>query len=228
MRLAVALLFCLVFQSTPLHAEELQLSVIAQHSVNDRIWPALEAAAKRINITVVARPMSADRGVVEASMGQLDGAAGRSSGVEQKFPDLLRVPEPVYHYAPSAYSYMRPDVSRGWASLRSYSLCIRRGLQLTTARTRDMARQQLADEVSMLRMLKEGGCEVAIMDRNEPAAKAVMATDPGLAQLKPALEEMPLYIYLHKRHAALVPKLAAALKQLRADGTLNKLSGEGD
>lgn len=228
MRLPFALLVCLLAQSTPLHAEELQLSVIAQHSVNDRVWPVLEAAARRVNITVVARSMPAERGVVEASLGQLDGAVGRSLGVEQKYPDLLRVPEPVYHYAPTAYSYMRPDVSRGWASLRSYSLCIRRGLQLTTARTRDMARQQLADEVSMLRMLKEGGCEVAIMDRNEPAAKAAMAADSGLAQLRPPLEEMPLYIYLHKRHAALVPKLAAVLRQMRSDGSLQKLSGEAD
>lgn len=228
MRLPVALLICLVFQTSPLRADELQLSVIAQHSINDRVWPVLEVAAKRINITVVARPMSAERGVVEANLGQIDGAVGRSTGVEQKFTDLLRVPEPVYHYAPSAYSYMRPDVRGGWASLRSYSLCIRRGLQLTAARTRDMARQQLADEPSMLRMLKEGGCEVAIMDRNEPAAKAAMATDPGLAQLRPPLEEMPLYIYLHKRHAALVPKLAAVLKQMRAEGTLQKLSGEAD
>lgn len=228
MRLPFALLICLFAGSTPLHAEELQLSVIAQHSVNDRVWPVLEVAARRINITVVARPMPAERGVVEASMGQLDGAVGRSLGVEQKYPELLRVPEPVYHYAPTAYSYMRPDVRGGWAALRSYSLCIRRGLQLTTVRTRDMARQQLADEVSMLRMLKEGGCEVAIMDRNEPAAKAAMAADPGLAQLRPPLEEMPLYIYLHKRHAALVPKLAAVLRQMRSDGSLQKLSGEAD
>jgi polar amino acid transport system substrate-binding protein len=91
-----------------------------------------------------------------------------------------------------------------------------------------MARQQLADEVSMLRMLKEGGCSVAIMDRNDPVARAAMASDPSLVQLKPPLEEMPLYIYLHKRHAALVPKLNAALKQMRADGTLQKLSGEGE
>lgn len=225
MRLLFALLCCL---AAPLRAQELQLSIIAQHSINERIWPVMEAAARRAAVTVVARPMSAERGVVEASMGQIDGAVGRSLGVELKYPELLRVSEAVYHYAPTAYSYKPIDVGGGWSALREHSLCIRRGLQLTTARTKDMVRQQLADEVSMLRMLKEGGCSVAIMDRNDPVARAAMASDPSLVQLKPPLEEMPLYIYLHKRHAALVPKLSAALKQMRADGTLHKLSGETD
>lgn len=39
---------------------------------------------------------------------------------------------------------------------------------------------------------------------------------------------MPLYIYLHKSHAALVPRVSAVLKQMRADGTMHKLLGEGE
>jgi polar amino acid transport system substrate-binding protein len=77
-------------------------------------------------------------------------------------------------------------------------------------------------------MLAAGGCDVAIMERNNGLARAAMTADPPLLRLLPPMEVMPLYIYLHKSHAALVPKVAAALKQMRADGTMHKLVGEGD
>lgn len=220
MKLLFALLCCL---AAPLQAQELHLSIIAHHSINERIWPLLEAAARRAGVSVVARPMSAERGVVQVVTGQIDGAAGRSLGVEQKYPELLRVAEPVYHYAPIAYSYKRVDMSAGWDALREHSICIRLGLQLTTARTKGMARQQLADEASMLRMLKEGGCEIAVMDRNDPVARAVMAGDPALLQVGPPFEEMPLFVYLHKRHAALAERLGRALRDMRADGTMRRM-----
>ena len=220
MKLLFALLCC---AAMPLHAQELQLSTIAQHTINERIWPVTEAAARRAGVSVVARPMSAERGIVQAVTGQIDGAVGRSMGVELKYPDLLRVPEPVYHYAPIAYSYKRIDMDAGWDALRGHPICIRLGLQLTTTRTKGMMRQQLADETSMLRMLKEGGCEIAVMDRNDPVARAAMASDPALMQLGPPLEEMPLFIYLHKRHAALAERLGRALREMRADGTMRRL-----
>jgi polar amino acid transport system substrate-binding protein len=220
MRLLFALLCCL---AAPLRAQELQLSIIAQHSINERVWPAMEAAARRAGVKVVARPMSAERGVVQAVSGRIDGAVGRSMGVELKYPGLLRVSEPIYHYAPIAYSYRQIDMAGGWEGLRGHSICIRLGLQLTTARTKGMARQQLADEVSMLRMLKEGGCEIAVMDRNDPVARAAMASDPALLQLGPPLEEMPLFVYLHTRHAELAERLGRALREMRADGTMRRL-----
>jgi polar amino acid transport system substrate-binding protein len=36
-----------------------------------------------------------------------------------------------------------------------------------------------------------------------------------------------MYIYLHKRHAELVPRLAEALRQMRRDGTMGRLTGAG-
>jgi polar amino acid transport system substrate-binding protein len=77
-------------------------------------------------------------------------------------------------------------------------------------------------------MLAAGGCDVAVMERNNGLARAAMAADPPLLRLLPPMEVMPLYIYLHKSHAALVPKLSAALRQMRADGSMQRLLGEGD
>ncbi len=228
MRLPVALLFCSIILAAPLHAEELQLTVISRSTTHADLWKAAEVAFQRAGINAVVREVSPERSAVLANEGTTDGDVGRSSGLEKTYPNLVQVPEPIYQYAPTAFTYRRFDVTGGWESLRSHTVCIRRGLRQTEQRTKDLARQVLADEATMLRMLAAGGCDVAVMERNNALARAAMTADPPLQRLLPPMEIMPLYIYLHKSHAALVPKVAAALKQMRADGTMHKLLGEGE
>lgn len=223
-----ALIALCIFLVLPARAEELQLSVISRSTTHNDLWKVAEVAFQRAGVTAVVLEVSPERSAVLANEGKTDGDVGRSSGLEKKYPNLIQVPEPIYQYAPTAFSYKRFDVSNGWESLRSHTVCIRRGLRQTEQRTRDFARQVLADEATMLRMLAAGGCDVAIMERNNALARAAMSADPPLLRLTPPMEVMPLYIYLHKTHAALVPKVAAALKQMRADGTMHKLLGEGD
>jgi len=225
MKVQIAL--CL-FLALPARAEELQLSVITRSTTHSDLWKAAEVAFQRAGVSAVAREVSPERSAVLANEGTTDGDIGRTSGLEKHYPNLIPVPEPIYQYAPAAFSYKRFDVAGGWESLRSHTVCIRRGLRQTELRTRDLPRQVLADEAAMLRMLAAGGCDVAIMERNNALARAAMTADPPLLRLMPPLEVMPLYIYLHKSHAALVPKVAAALKQMRADGTMHKLLGEGE
>ena len=228
MRRLVALLFCPIFLAAPLRAEELQLSVISRSTTHADLWKAAEAAFQRIGVTAVIREVSPERSAVLANEGRTDGDVGRSSGLDKTYPNLVQVPEPIYQYVPTAFSYKRFDVAGSWDSLRSHTVCIRRGLRQTDQRTKDLTRQVLADEATMLRMLAAGGCDVAIMERNNALARAAMAAEPPLLRLLPPMEVMPLYIYLHKSHAGLVPKLSAALRQMRADGTMHKLLGEGD
>jgi polar amino acid transport system substrate-binding protein len=228
MRLPVALLLCPIILAAPLHAEELQLSVISRSTTHSDLWKAAEVAFQRAGIGAVVREVSPERSAVLANEGKTDGDVGRSAGLEKTFPNLIQVPEPIYQYAPTAFAYKRFDVAGGWDALRTHTVCIRRGLRQTEQRTRDLTRQVLADEATMLRMLAAGGCDVAIMERNNALARAAMTAEPPLQRLLPPMEVMPLYIYLHKSHAALVPKVAAVLKQMRADGTMHRLLGEGD
>ena len=44
-----------------------------------------------------------------------------------------------------------------------------------------------------------------------------------VAMLAPPLAAFPVYHYLHKKHAALVPQLAAVLRQMRADKVIENI-----
>jgi polar amino acid transport system substrate-binding protein len=225
MKTLLVILLCLAL---PAGAEELQLSVIARSATHVDLWKAAEVAFQRAGVKAVVREVSPERSAVLANEGTTDGDVGRSSGLEKTYPNLVQVPEPIFLYAPTAFSYQRFDVTGSWESLRGHTVCIRRGLRQTEQRTRELQRQILADEATILRMLAAGGCDVAVMERNNGLARAAMAADPPLLRLLPPMEVMPLYIYLHKSHAALVPKLSAALRQMRADGSMQRLLGEGD
>ncbi len=213
---ALATLLCALV-SAPLRGQDLQLFVIPDTPAHMEAWKTVEAAARRAGVGVRVRALSAERGMVLANEGKLDGAIGRTMLAASTYSQLVAVPEPVYLYAPTAYSYKKIDVSRGWKSLRGHTLCMRRGYNFTEERTAGLPRQRLDNDASLLRMLKAGGCDIAIMGRSNQQVRALLGHDPDLLQLLPPLEEVPLYLFLHKRHAALVPRLAEALKQLKRE-----------
>jgi polar amino acid transport system substrate-binding protein len=218
-----AILALLLLLARSALAHELQLSVIANNATHREAWHIAQEAMRRAGIAVVAREVPAERALVSAKSGVTDGDVARFEAVGRLYPELVRVPEPSLYYQAYAYAYRRFDVSAGWDSLRGRTICLRRGIKLYEMRTAGMSRQVLDDERSLLRMLRSGGCEVALLEDNNPDVRAAMAASPPLYRLTPQLEGAPLYIYLHKRHAALVPRIAQALRQMRADGTLQRM-----
>lgn len=212
----LATLLCALF-AAPVQGQDLQLFVIQDTPAHLEAWQTVKAAARRAGIGVQMRVLPSDRGMVLANKGELDGAVGRTMLSAQDYPNLVPVPEPVFLYAPTAYSYKKIDVSRGWKSLRGHTLCIRRGYSFTEKRTAGLPQQRLDTDASLLRMLKAGGCDIAIMGRSNKEVQAMQGLDRDLLQLLPPLEEVPLYLFLNKRHAALVPRLDEALKQLKRE-----------
>ena len=213
MRARAALLCALI--AAPSQGQELHLYLIPGTPAHIAAWQTVEAAARHAGINVVARTLPPDRGMVMANAGEVDGAVGRSALAASEYPNLVQVPEVIYQYAPTAFAYRKIDVSEGWQSLRGHTLCMRRGYTLTERRTGGMQRQRLDSDASLLRMLRKGGCEIVIMDRRNTVIQAALAADPALLELLPPLEEVPLYLFLHRRHADLVPRLAEALRQVK-------------
>ena len=212
----LATLLCALL-SAPVQGQDLQLYLIPDTPAHLEAWQVVRAAARRAGLDVSMQALPAERGMIMANKGELDGAIGRTMLAANAYPDLVAVPESIFLYAPSAYSYKQIDVTGGWDSLRGHTVCMRRGYTLTERRTRGLPRQRLDNDASLLRMLRRGGCDIAIMDRRNKAVQAAMEGDRDLRKLSPPLEEVPLYLFLHKRHAALVPRFAEAIRQVKRD-----------
>jgi polar amino acid transport system substrate-binding protein len=95
------------------------------------------------------------------------------------------------------------------------------GEKLIEERTRDVPRELAHGVEAALRLLKAGRCDVVLS--NQFAWLTMDHYDLGTFCEGPALiEAIPLYHYVNRRRAGLVPGLATALRDLRDTGKLER------
>ncbi|MED5618829.1 substrate-binding periplasmic protein [Ideonella sp. BN130291] len=166
--------------------------------------------------------------------GEVDGDVARVHGYAAAHPQLVRVEEPVmdarmvlYGLAPQAgfpdlpalaRTELKAVVTRGVAVCES---TLRNALgpeRVVAASTGDQAlRMLLAQRVDLM-----CSSDIAMQHQLlEPEFR-------GAANVRAVLDlgPFPFYPYLHRRHAALAPQLATALKQMKTEGLIERYRQE--
>ena len=161
------------------------------------------------------------RSIEMANEGITDAEAWRGPGLDRDYPNLIRVPEPILTLEYRAYTLEKPFPGRDWDSLRGHRVCVNLGEKLIEDRTHDLPRELAHGVDAALKMLKAGRCDVVLS--NQFAWLAMDHSDLGTFCVgAAAIETIPLYHYVNRRHADLVPGLASAFKTLRGNGTLER------
>lgn len=180
-------------------------------------------ACRRIGHELRVVPLPIERALVNANAGIEDGDLYRTAGFEKDFPNLTQVPEALIDQDFVAMA-RRPEVSaRDWAGLSGYSVAYVTGNRILE---RHLAGHTgvttVRDNALLFGLLAADRVDVVLIAR---WVGLVAARQAGLAVrvLQPPLLRVPMYIYLHRRHQALVAPLAAALAQLKTDGTWQRL-----
>lgn len=183
----------------------------------------LGAAFDRIGVDVILRQMPFRRALINANAGIEDGDPMRAPGFELEYPNLVQVPESVLDLDFVAFA-RRTDIQvHGWDDLSRHSLAYVNGWKIFERRVKagpNVATVRNLDQ--LFPMLISGRADVVLVDRWEGlwlARQAGLAARPQ----EPPLARRPMFTYLHRRHAALVPPLAAALAALKRDGTWQRL-----
>lgn len=198
------------------------ISQIQGDQASQRGFEIVREAYRRVGLDAQAEILPNERGIVSADNGVTDGDTMRMAGLEARYSNLVRVPEPLLTFDTIAFTNGMLFKVDGWESLRPYSLCIIRGMKLAEKGAEGMNREVISDNISALRMLKAGRCEVAVLGEAIWLLIDELKLGP-LRALDPAVEVTPLYHYVNRRHAALAPKLAEALKAMRKDGAITSI-----
>ena len=82
------------------------------------------------------------------------------------------------------------------------------------------------DPQQLFRLLNLKRIDVALYERWLGLALLRQQDIKDVRMLEPILANKEMFIYLHRRHAALVPKLAAALSAIKAEGLYQRLYEE--
>jgi polar amino acid transport system substrate-binding protein len=164
-----------------------------------------------------------ERGLINANEGIEDGDLTRIAGLEKKYPNLVRVPEKLIDWEFTAFS-KNGAIPADWPTLRRRSVGHIKGWKIYEQALEGAPHVTTVDDPEQLmRLLALGRIEVALYERWIGVALLRQQGIRDVHVLRPSLANREMFIYLHKRHAALVPRLTAALRSLRQEGIYQKV-----
>lgn len=209
----------------------LALSATSYNSIQ-RPWLELiyREAFRRLGIQISVIALPTKRASVMADTGQIDGDLHRAHSYGDSHPNMVRVE--FSHFPVTFYAYSkRKDIvlADGWDSFNHTSLRVQYILGSAIA-GRELGRRVAPNQLSTvtdvelgLRKLELDRADVLIaLDLNvEPLLPLPAFRRAGIHQVA-QLDQVPCYLYLEKRHAALAPRLAQVLAQIKREGLIEQ------
>jgi polar amino acid transport system substrate-binding protein len=230
-RCAAILLLSLAPLASPAETQVVTLSVPDHEALSETGLSIVTEMYRRIGYQVQESRLPARRSLREADSGESDGEVMRAADLEKRFPDLIRIPEPLIEQDIVAFTAGNPALlSGGWSDLVGHSICARLGNLLVEDDLNALSGVRVSyaeDSAQVFRMLKAGRCDYAVLPRSA-WIDAEQAGITGLAEATPALAHFHTYHFVNRRRAMLVPSLAAVVRQLRAEGYIARAEAELD
>ena len=228
-RLALGL--CLMGAAVPaLAADKIVLSsgVLAPYTTQDRqgfLDQLVKAIFQEVGMEaeLLIYPTATERGMLNANEGIDDGLAMRVAGLEKQYPNLIRVPEEIasndfvalttrHHFETASWEALKPYVVSYIIGWKVFEQNVPKGRELTLVR----------DAEQLFTLLARDRADVALYERWQGLAQT-RAMGLKVQVLEPPLVRTRMYMYLHKKHAALVPRVAQALARLKQNGTYQRI-----
>lgn len=183
-------------------------------------------AFRRAGVKLKLVKLPAERGLLNANAGIDDGDLTRIAGLDAQYPNLVRVPEKLVDWTFTAFS-KNPALPARWEILRQRPIGHVKGWKIYEQQLANAPNVVAAEDAEQLfRLLDLDRIEVALYARWIGEALIQQQGIKGVRALEPPLATREMFIYLHKRHADLAPKLAAALRAIKAEGMYDRLYRE--
>ena len=209
------------------------ITVSSNNTPQDRkvLLQVSQEAFRRVGAEFKLVSLPSERSLVAANAGEVDGEGLRVAGLDAQYPNLVRVPERYINISFVAFARDATiSMDRGWDSLKPYRVGFITGWKLFEAQASGARIVQKVETAEQLfQMVDQGRIDIALYTLAGGVALARRMGMPAVAPLAPTLRDTDMYLYLTKRHEALVPRLAKALREMKADGTYNRIiAGLGD
>lgn len=186
----------------------------------------MKEAFRRIGMKAEIVFTPTEKSIVDANAGIVDGELNRIAGMEEMYPDLVRVPEPNMTMRFVAFSKRQIPID-GWESIRELDIGIVKGWKILETATEGFPQVvYVPTETELFNMLRKDRIDLALYSELTGYAVLKDMGLQGITHLEPPLAERDMYLYVHKEHAALTSAIAGALKSMKDDGTYAALVEE--
>lgn len=166
---------------------------------------------------------SSERALINANNGLDDGVVPRIKGLDATYPNLVRVPEKVFDNDFVALALHFEFATPDWQSLAPYQVAYMIGWKIfdqNLAGRRDTT--QVKDAAQLFRLLLQDRTDLILYERWQGLWQAHHLGLP-IKIMEPPLARQEMFCYLNKTHAALVPKVSAALAEMKRDGSYQRI-----
>lgn len=176
-----------------------------------------------VDAELLAYPAASERALLNANEGIDDGLAMRIEGLERQYPGLVRVPEELVSNDFVAIATRHRFATPGYDALKPYVVSYIIGWKIFEANVPGVQELTLVrDADQMFTLLEKGRADVVLYERWQGLA-ASRARGLKVQVMEPPLARTRMFMYLHRKHAALVPRAAEALVRLKRNGTYQRL-----
>jgi polar amino acid transport system substrate-binding protein len=192
---------------------------------NDFIHTLIAALSRELELPIelLIYQGAYERELINANQGVEDGIAARTAGIEKRFPNLIRVPEEILTIEIVAFTTAGRIAIPNWEALSPYVVGYVSGWNVVESRRSSfLEATPVSDAEHLFKLLGAGRADVVIYERLDGLAQA-KTLGIKVQPMSPPLASTKLYTYLHKKHAALVPKMTEALVKLKRNGTYKRL-----
>ena len=197
------------------------LSDSMQNGFMDRI---VYEAFKRLNLKLETVQLPAERALINTNNGIIDGEMSRVAGLSKKYNNLIQVDEKVMDWEFVVYSNKNITLNSGWHSLIPYSVSIINGWKILEKNVPPgVELTKVKNTEQLFGMLKLKRSDLIIYEKWGGKYYLKTHNITGVKLIAPPLIVKGMFIYLHKKHRKLAIKLAKTLKNMKSDGTYQKI-----
>ncbi len=184
----------------------------------------VKEALKRIGYELESIHLPAERALLNANAGIDDGDLLRIGGLQKIYPNLIQVPEKIMDMEFVVFSQHRSFPVFGWQSLKPWSVAIITGWKILEQNITDTAELTKVKNADLLfTLLLKDRTDMIVYSRWLGLAYIKKHNLKNIKILEPPLGKRHMYVYLHKKHRHLVPKLAASLRSMKQDGSYQRI-----
>lgn len=163
--------------------------------------------------------LSSARSIENVDIGLDDAEYARIKGINEKFKNILPVNEKLIDFSFTAFSKDPHIRITGWDGLKKYNVGFIRGwkiYEINVKNTRSL--HVVSSEVELFNMLLKDRVDIILYEKLRGYDFLSKNHIADVFALENPLSVRGMYLYVHKKHADLIPKIENALQEIKQDG----------
>ncbi len=186
----------------------------------------VKEAFARAGVDVELVTLPSERGLISAASGQTDGDINRVAGLSKEYPELVQVDESNMTYEFMAFT-RRKDLSvRGWDDLRGLNVGFITGWKIFENNVTAKTITKVDNPAQLFTLLEKDRVDVVLFDRWGGGHQLRQLGCADATVMEPPLATRDMFLYLNHQHQSLAPQLAQALRDMKSDGTYDRIVGQ--